>query len=116
MNEQICHEDTKAPRKILFSWSLGVFVALLIFLAGLVIGELYTEHREQAWAENLIRAARLADGEDGAARLRHAAIGSLTNILIAPDHVSIFGRDGSRQWFYAPNPSPPSLTSRETQN
>lgn len=74
-------------------------LCLSFFLLGTTVGELYTAHAERAWAENLIRAARFAEGEYAGTQLRHVAIGTITNILIAPDHVAVFGREGSRQWF-----------------
>lgn len=54
---------------------------------------------ERAWCRQLMLSAVDAEGFSGGARLRHAAIGGITNILIAPDHVEMHGPNGSRLWF-----------------
>lgn len=94
-------ENTEGAKRlsILSLRSLCSLWPILFLSAGIIIGDLCAAHAERAWAAALIRASLAAGGESGGQQLRHAAIGSITNILIAPDHVAIHGRDGSFQWF-----------------
>jgi hypothetical protein len=47
----------------------------------------------------LLKAAAQADGFEGGNYIRHAIIGNVTNVMIAPDHVAVAGTKGTRQWW-----------------
>ena len=79
--------------------ALAIVIALIL---GVAIGEHYGAAEDAAWARSLMQAASTADGPNGAAIVRHAVIGAITDITIRPDHVAIKSVWGSRQWFFAP--------------
>lgn len=80
--------------------SIGLCVASLIFLIG------WHERNERATKiMALISVAGLRGSDNGDAirryvlELESAGCGRVTNVIIMPDHVAVFGTKGSSQWW-----------------
>ena len=77
-------------------------VALALGLAtGLTIGR-NSERSQFIAAKQLVDyAAGAPTTEEGGVGIRqHPVIGPITNILIEPGRLSVYGRNGSRIWYY----------------
>ena len=65
-------------------------------LCGFQLGKVVQERTEFT---RLIEAAASADGLEGGSRIRHSVIGNITNVIVMPDRVMVYGTKGSRSWF-----------------
>ena len=83
----------------------SVFCGFLIVVGA--IG-LLTERAHRDYSERLCALVGLAgvDGAENGDRIRRRALGlesvacgQITNVLIMPDHVTVFGTKGSRSWY-----------------
>lgn len=75
---------------------LLIVVALVAFYgAGYLVGH----SRNLRIANELVTTAANAEGFEGGASIRHASIGVVTNVIITPTHVAVYGSKGSREWY-----------------
>lgn len=74
----------------------------LVLVTTFAIGYYVGHHRDLTAVQTIINyAAETQTTQDGGqALLRHPAIGAITNILVEPGRLSVYGRKGSRIWYY----------------